>query len=322
MKFKHTFNVFVDNFSVTYKQLLYRLVIGVIASVVCMLGIYPFIKNDLLHSVEFNGLVEGVKSFLSSLLKGEVEELGGISITVQNAYKDFMVLLHTKTSRLVLSGFLLLLVHIVSSWFAGLGNYATAAVVNDKMALRAQSPFLVTLIRNLKEATVYNAIYVPLSIVYDLAVAAAMFFIVSSILSGGWVLLGIFLFVLVLVVAVAIKLTFTSDWLPALIRGKMGQRKSFVYAFSRKNKDTLNVLSNFLVLVILILGFNVAAMVLTFGAGLLLTVPSSYVILVSFELVNYYEREEIKYFLDKNTIIKPAKEHTPTREEFFRGDVD
>ena len=32
MKFKHTFHVFVDNFSVTYKQLLYRLVISLIAA--------------------------------------------------------------------------------------------------------------------------------------------------------------------------------------------------------------------------------------------------------------------------------------------------
>lgn len=322
MKFKHTFNVFVDNFSVTYKQLLYRLIIGIIASVICILGIYPIIKNDLLHSPELSSLTAGVKSFLSSLLKGEVENLGDISLKVQDAYKEFMVLVNTKTSRLVLSGLLILIVHLVSSWFTGLGNYATAAVVNDKMALRAESPFLGTLIRNLKEAAIYNAMYVPLSILYDLAVAAAMFFLVSSILSGGWMLLGIFLFAAVIVFAVALKLTFTSDWLPAIIRGKMGPGKSFVYTFNRTNKNTLNVLSNFTVLVILIFGFNVAALLLTFGVGLLLTIPSSYVILVTFELVNYYEREEIKYFLDKNTIIKPAKEHTPTREEFFRGDSD
>ena len=55
---------------------------------------------------------------------------------------------------------------------------------------------------------------------------------------------------------------------------------------------------------------------------MLLTIPASYVILISFEFVNYYDREELKYFLDKDTIVKSEKEHIPTREEFFRGTED
>ena len=37
-------------------------------------------------------------------------------------------------------------------------------------------------------------------------------------------------------------------------------------------------------------------------------------------MVNYYDREELKYFLDKNTIVNTSKEHVVTREEFFRGE--
>ena len=53
-----------------------------------------------------------------------------------------------------------------------------------------------------------------------------------------------------------------------------------------------------------------------------MTIPSSYVILICFEFVNYYDREEIRYFVDKNTIIKPEKERALSREEFFRGNGD
>ena len=132
----------------------------------------------------------------------------------------------------------------------------------------------------------------------------------------------IFLFVLLLVFSVVLKLTFTCDWLPAIIRGKKGQLEALKYTFSRKRKDTLNVLSNFVVLVLIIFGLNVAAFFCTLGVGLLITVPASAVLIVAFYMVNYYDREEIKYFVDKNTVIKPAREHTPTREEFFRGTDD
>ena len=79
-------------------------------------------------------------------------------------------------------------------------------------------------------------------------------------------------------------------------------------------------MSNFSVIVILVFALNMAALVLTLGVGLLLSVPSSYAIIICFELVNYYDREEIKYSVDKNTIIAPARERTLSREEFFRGD--
>ena len=62
MKFKHTFHVFVDNFTVTYKQLLYRLIIALISIGLTAAILTPFI-NELTGSVDFINLTEGVKSF-------------------------------------------------------------------------------------------------------------------------------------------------------------------------------------------------------------------------------------------------------------------
>ena len=234
-----------------------------------------------------------------------------------------MHLFSVKTTAFVLSGLLLLLVYIVATWFSAIGNYAAACVINDKMSLRANSPFFITLIKNLKAACIYSAIYVPLSIVYDLLIGVGMFFLIFSLFTSFLPLLVcIFLFALVMVVSIAVKMTFTADFLPALIRGKAKYGAALKYTFSRKNKSTFNVLSNFLVIGLIIMGLNVAALLCTLGVGLLITVPASFLILISFEFVNYYDREEIKYFIDKNTIVKPAKERALTREEFFRGEDD
>ncbi len=81
-------------------------------------------------------------------------------------------------------------------------------------------------------------------------------------------------------------------------------------------------MSNFIVIILIIFGVNVAAFFFTFGVGLLITIPASYVIIITFELVNYYDREEIKYFIDKDNIIKPKKENIISREKFFTGEDD
>ena len=319
MKFKHTFHVFVDNFSVTYKQLLYRLIVGVIAGAICVAGVYPFIKG-VLDLQSFNALTGGIADFAKSFLYGNVEKLSEISLTVREAFVQLLSDLQTRMTQIVLSGLLILLVVMIEKWFTGMGNYAAAAVINDKMALRANSPFLGTLIKNLKKAAVYNAIYVPLSIVYDLAVSIGMFALIAAMVNSFMPLyIGIFIFALVSIVAVSLKMTFTTDWLPALVRGKMKHGESIKYAFSSKNKGTMNIFSNFIVMSLLLMAVNIAAFAFTFGVGVLITIPASYVMLLSFELVNYYDREEIKYFVDKNTVIKPDKDSPLTREEFFRG---
>ena len=322
MKFKHTFHVFVDNFSVIYKQLLYRLVIIAISGVICGLGIYPFIR-ELIDSAQLNNLIDGVKGFITSLLSGEVLQLAELSTKVQTAYSELLILIQNNLTQVILSVLLMLLIITVGKWFAGLGNYATACVINDKMALRAEQPFLGTLIRNLKNASIYNAIYIPLSVLYDVLIGVGMFFLFLYLLSSVlYFFICLFLFVLFIVVALAFKMTFTCDWLPSLIRGKMKQREAIKYTFARKNKNTFNILSNFTVIILIVFAFNMAALFLTVGVGLLITVPASYTIIICFELVNYYDREEIKYSVDKNTIISPAKERTLSREEFFKGEEE
>ena len=322
MKFKHTFHVFVDNFSVTYKQLLYRLVVGLISTLITSAIVYNF-AIQFINSDAFTTLWNGTHDFLKSLFYGELDELAKISEKVRRAFDELKVLLSTKMSELVLTALLILLVDMVAKWFGGLGNYATAAVINDKMTLHADLPFISTLIRNLKEAAVYNAIYAPLSVLYDVAVTAGMLALTFLLINSGLpFIFGIFLFTLVVVLAITVKMTFTSDWLPAIIRGKKKQGEAFKYAFSRKGKGTLNVMSNFAVLILIIFAMNVAALFLTLGVGLLITIPASYVIIVTFELVNYYDREEIKYFIDKNNIVKPKKETVISREKFFSDDED
>ncbi len=321
MKFKHTFHVFVDNFSVIYKQLLYRLVVLTVMTVIGSVCVYQFI-GELINSAELNSLIGGVRDFVSNFLNGNVSVLSDISENVKKAFELVIEMLRTKMVRIVLGALFAVIFIIIGKWFTGLGNYSTAILINDKMALRAKSPFLGSLISNLKSAALYNLIYAPLCVLYDLLVAAALaillyFLIVSNVIP---IIIGIFIFVLVFVIAVAFKMTFTCDWLPSLIRGKLSQKDAIVYTFSRKNKQTLNVFSNFIVLIIIIMSVNVTAVLTTFGVGLLLTIPASFVILECYEMVNYFDREELKYFIDKTTIVKPGKEAVVTREQFFRGE--
>jgi glucan phosphoethanolaminetransferase (alkaline phosphatase superfamily) len=188
------------------------------------------------------------------------------------------------------------------------------------MALQANTSFIRSLIKNLGKAALYNIIYVSMTFVYDLICVVIVYSLFFLLLSFLPILIKIFLFVTVIVVLTANKLTFTCDWLPSLIYGKSNNRQAIAKSFSRKGKRTANIFSNYLVLTIIILGLNVAALIFTFGAGFLITLPASYLLLISFQFINYCDDNGINYFTDKNTIVKQEKEKTLSVEEFFKGE--
>lgn len=322
MKFKHAFNVFIDNFIVTYKVLLYRVIILIFSMCLYTAVILPFI-HSISDTTPVIDLTEAVSEFGSAFVNLDFTALQNAWQSIGNAFDELLQLLRARVGSIVLTVVILILVYLIQRFLSGLSNYTAAALINDKMAMRADSSFIGTLIKNLGKASLYNAIYVPLSLVYDIIIFTVMTAIFIGLMNASApLLLLIAMFSTCITFLFVIKMALTTDWLPALIYGKMTNRGAIMYSLNYKanNKNFLSVLSNYVVLVLVIFALNVAAVFLTFGAGLLLTMPASYVLLISFEFVNYCDNNEIKYFMDKNTVVKPEREAVMTRKQFFKGE--
>ena len=320
MKFKHTFHVFVDNFSIIYKHLLYGLIITATGIGLSCAVILPAI-NNIMGTGQYVSLSETLKALWTDVSNLNTELLHDDLSAFRTAMKEFLSMLGTdKVGLFALCGILLAVVFLVYRFLMGLGNYTTGALINDKMTLQANSPFIGTMIKNLGRACLYNAIYVPVSFAYgalSLVIMWALFFKWLSFLP---LLIEVFLFATVLIGLIAVKLAFTVNWLPSLIHGRQNNRKSIANGFKQTGKGFASVFSNFLVITLLILAVNVAAIAFTFGAGLLLTAPASFVMLISFEFVTYYDSNGLKYFIGGGSVVGPKKETPPTVEEFFKGE--
>lgn len=318
MKFKHTFHVFVDNFNCTYKLLLYRFIVSAISFCLYTAVIFSFLQL-IMDTTQIEQLNAALEEFSTAFVNLDFNAMQLGWENIRAAAEQIVTLLTTRLGEIIGGITVLAALYLVQHFFLGLGNYTLGAMVNDRMALHANSPFFGTLVKNLGKAALYNAIYVPLSFVYDvlsIILVWAIFFVALPFLP---LLVKIFLFATVFLFLTAIKMTFTTDWLPSLINGKTNNRTAIAASFRSKGRR-LDVLSNYLVLVLTIFGLNFAACVFTFGAGMFITLPASYVVLIAFEFVNYCDANNIKYFTDKNTVVKPEKEQSVTREQFFKGD--
>ncbi|MCD7729607.1 MAG: hypothetical protein LUI60_06835 [Clostridia bacterium] len=319
MKFKHTINLLIDNFKTTYKLLFYRAVITVLASL-AYYGIIVLFVKTLNNIVYYTNLKDTFSKLFADFLNGDFSGMPIYFPEIGENVKNLLKYFADAPSTFIPFIIAILVVYLVSQFLHALGNYTASALINDKMAMQSDAPFFITLIKNLGKASAYSAIYVPLSLVYDAICVVVLYFVLFKALSPLPFMALLFLAVLLMILLIALKLTLTVDFFPAIICGKMGVGRALGYSLSRKSGNTLGVYAFFSFSCVLIMSINVMAAMTTLGVGLLISVPFSYVYLLCFEFANYYVNNDIKFFTDKRTIVKPEHEKETSREDFLRGE--
>ena len=282
MEFKHAFHVFVDNFSTTYKLLVYRLIVLAVTIGLSCAVLVPAI-GCISDTAQYTELQSSFSALWTNIIELNAGELQASLQSAKSAFGAFVNLLTDKAWLVATVIVCLCVVFVINRFLVGVGNYVTGSLVHDKMVMHTTSSFTFTLFKNIRRAALYAIIYAPLAFLYDFICLVIIWAIISVGMKVLTVtLIKIFIVAILFLVFAAVKFTFTTDWLPALIDGRMKQRGAIAYTFSRKGKRTFEVLSNSLVLTLIVIALNVAAGIFTFGAGLLLTLPASSLILTSY----------------------------------------
>ena len=247
MKFKHTFSVFLDNFSTNYKLLVYGLIVlAVTAGLSCAILI-PLL-GSITGTAEYAALELAFSDMWQAVINLETGNLHNLLLGIQDALDSFIAMLGTKTGLFALCAVLLIIVYLINRFLSAIGAYTMGCVVNDKMALRANSSFLYSMTKNLGKASRFSLIYVPVCFVYDFICTA----ICILVMSVSPMLIKFFSFTVLLILFTAIKNTLICDWLPAVVHGKMPNGKALKFALSRKGKNTAYIFSNLLIIELIV----------------------------------------------------------------------
>ncbi len=321
MRFRHTCNVMVDNSRLVYKQLIFRVVVSIIAGILYAVCIGAFVSS-ITGSTAMEELISGVGDFISDLLNGRLDGLEEISASVQEAFEEVMDIIRDETGTLILGLFIVFIIRLAETWVTEMLNLSTGMAMNDKMTMRAKTSIMSTLIQRFGKIALYSIYYSLISVVFDWVVMIGMFFLLYYLVTraGMSFLFAVFIFILVFVLATAVKMMFTTDWVPALACDNMTEREAIRYSFSRSGKNSGAVFMTYVFLVLLIMVANVLAAIATFGVALLLTIPGSYVLILSYELVNYKIDNKEDFYTSEDNMVTFEKKEITTSKEFFGGD--
>ncbi len=312
MKFRNTFQLFLNNFKNVYVLLLFRLVIFIVTGSLAGLILASGIRLAV-DSAEMANLVKAGEGILSAILTSGSYDAFDISFrlaldNVVLAFGNLLTFLGTHVTEIVFGIIGLVALYLVDRFLNGLAMFAFGDILNDKMSQYAKTPFFAGFFRNFGGAALYQVVYVPVSFAYDVLTLALTYLVFFRALAFVPVIILIFLAVTFLVVTQAIKFTLVSDWMPAIIADGKKLRTAMKESFTMGGKRFFDYFSGYLMAIFCIIAINALFAVTTFFSALLITIPASYGFILCMQFVNYYTTHEKKYFIDFTTIYEPESE--------------
>ncbi len=295
MRFRNSIGLLMENFKNVYKLLIYKVVIYLVTSALCV----AFVLPELLQIWESSALQEvlvDVKEFARVFFEldaSNLEEAKDALFGSEGSIKGLAALLASMKLEIILTCIGCVLVYLLKRFTDTLCHFAVGSALNDKMATYAETSFGTAFVSNLGKASTYALLYVPVVFLFDVITLACCYVLLRFLP----VFAALFLSVTLIVICQSLKLTVTGPWLPGMTTDNLPLKQAIRYKNEREKKQTSKMFSTYLVTVYVVIIFNVIAAICTFGSALLVTVPASYFLFICEQYVNYYTMKGKKYFI-------------------------
>ena len=312
MRFANSIRLLMEDFKHTFKLLLYRVTMMLIVVALCSAFVLPEIV-EILEADVTKEFIDNFKNIFVSLVEHDttspshyVEMVFGENGNLKQLF-DFLI---TMKLELILVCIGCVVVYLLKRFVDTLVYFTIGSMVNDKMATYTDTPFFTAFVANLGKASVYASLYVPIVFAFDL-LTISLCFVLMRFLP---LLTALFLSMTVIAVLQSLKLTFTSQWMPAITADGKSLREA-IQSTKGRERQVKKTFCLYVVMVYLIIIFNMMAGVFTFGSALLITIPTSYLLLICTQYVNYYTIKGKKYFITYERIA--SNPDRGDREHFF-----
>lgn len=298
MGIRNTLKILSSNFSLTWKSGLYKLICIALVLFLGYLLIKPIFSTlqgqDLIG--EAMALFEGVVSFRGGQVATAAQHLTDIvNSLVLDSYIFSIITLF-------------ILVFALLPFLFGLSDMAECDVIYSAMSCNTKVKYLASFTSGLKSAIKISAFKLIFTVPYSLIVFAICYGISNLITVGGFITyLGVFLIALIGLVS----FTFERAFLGYLHQASVVHNPKLKCVWTR---GFVNLLRQFgknfsmnLVFVIFTFFINAFVGYFTFGVGLIITIPASFVLLTILNMLIYCNAYGLNYYVTPYEVIVSKK---------------
>jgi len=301
MTFKNAFRILTSRFSLVWSVLLYLIVFGIIIASLVMSFLLPII-NTLKESGIFDKFYQIIKTFASEgswsvLYKG-----------IEQTVKD-LAAIYSSDKQIVINSTLLLTVVllIVGRFLLGFYELPLIANIEARMSANAKLSYAGCIISHFKKSCKFILVKMIYTIVFDLISLALIFGAYKLLKTMGIIIVIPFVVMLLIVLTQGVRYSLKALCAPAAVMEQGKTVKNFLKAISLNTSVFVSAFSTYIIAWLLIISLNILVFFLTFGVGLLVSIPACMVFLSVLDMTFYFRKKELRYYVDDNNIYTPNK---------------
>lgn len=297
MIFKNSLKLFVANFSVFWKLLLYKLV----AVLLCAVLLIPAFSawGDALSSV---GFLDLLVDFSTKTVFVNISALMRSLFVVVEAFLDAISILYSTNAFMLFYSMVIVLV--VLPFLFGLSTIPTGEGLYSYMASLNRSSFMANFVSKLGKSAVYSIIRTLILLPFLAVLLIGSYFILSLCEMSG--IIQIFLpiiLVLYIVLLLSLFTTFMSGFMPASVVFDISPIKAFQKGLKAVSRMFLRVFSSIFV----IFFFTILLTFMMTSFSLIALIPLASVAIIMLQMVMFFESQGNRYYVDLDSIVSPRK---------------
>lgn len=289
MNLKNALKLTFTHNNLVMKSILYRLVLYAFYFLCSYLILNSFLISLFSHDC-FSTLIITLWKYIKLFIQGK----GFKNAMLDKHFSDCVHALFTTSGNYIGSLIGFGLFNIVFETVNNFADTAIVSVVNNHMSYLSREGFFGSLVRNFKRALTYGFFFAIYKLLFVLLSLVALIFIFI----GMFKIIGFFalpLAIVVYVLIVAIRQTIISQILPFMTVNNCGLFKAIKSV--KFNKQFSGIYLSYIFGYSLTIFFNFTALICTLGAGVLLTLPLTYLLIDTLGLTSYYEINKMKYYI-------------------------
>ena len=246
-------------------------------------------------------IIETFKQASKELLTGDEASLE----TLNKLTIDWRLVLQSFEDEDLISATIVIAVFfLVTTYLLFLSYFSISDIINEFMMDNAKYGFLSNLIANLGKSALFALLFLAITLPFNAAIFALTYLLYLGLSKLLSFLVAIPFVIIFLLVAFAFQNTVLCCWLPAITRDGLSVVKALKVCFANVKKRFGEAFGLFFTINFLSLIWFYLCVIPTFGAGIIIAVPSVILIKKCTELVFYYNVKGYKYYVEKDQVVQ------------------
>lgn len=289
-----------SNFSLVWKQLAYTIV-----RLAIIFGLVILVSNPIVKLLVENGFAEK----LTNLWQIIYTDFSQFFVELRQVILSFIDIISTNISSVWLSVVLFFFVTLfVNSLLTSMGKFALTSIAHSSYTSLTKTGYCHSMITNFGKMMNYSLAKFVLDIPFTVFKILFIAIYCSALNNFILAIVGISIMIILYTITYALQISMYNSVAIEVLSNGTNPFKAIFKSY-KSIKYFMRVFSNAIVVVLTIIVTNIIIGFFTVGAGLLLTVPASMVLVVTFELVSYYGGVGQRYYLSPTIIVDSSTEN-------------